>query len=106
MYTLNTTDNNNYDNTEPESIVNGTAVSLDYNNISTNGSNTMCAENYYITDDGLCMPLCSLWVDPLHGASFDANNIAILISVVTAVLSAIILLIISLSVQRKFMYIT
>ena len=105
MYTLNTTDNNNYDNTEPESTVNGTTVSLDYNNISTNGSNIVCAENYYVTDDGACMPLCSLWVDPLHGA-FDANNIAILISVVTAVLSAIILLIISLSVQRKFMYIT
>ncbi len=86
--------------TESESGINS---SLDYNNISTNGSNTVCAENYYLSDKRLCMPLCSLWVDPFRGAGLDADNIAILISVVTAELSAIILLIISLSIQRKFM---
>ena len=75
---------------------------MDYNNISTNGSNTVCAESYYLNDDGNCMPLCILWVDP-PGVGLDADNIAILISVITAVLSAIILLIISLSAQRKSM---
>ena len=70
--------------------------------ITTNGSNIVCAESYYLNDNGSCMPLCTLWVDP-PGVGLDADNIAILISVTTAVLSAVILLIISLSVQRKFM---
>ena len=75
---------------------------MDHDNITTNISNTVCDESYYLNDDGRCLPLCSLWVDP-PGIGLDANNIAILISVITAELSAIVLLIISLSVQRKFM---
>ena len=66
-----------------------------------NGSNTVCAENYYL-DDGKCMPRCILWVDP-PGVGLDADNIAILIGVTTAVISAVVLLIISVSIQRKIM---
>ena len=67
-----------------------------------NGSKTVCAENYYHDDDGKCMPLCILWVDP-PGVGLDADNIAILIGLITAVISAVVLLIISVSVQRKIM---
>ena len=67
-----------------------------------NGSKTVCAENYYLNDDGKCMPRCILWVDP-PGVGLDADNIAILIGLITAVISAVVLLIISVSVQRKIM---
>ena len=58
---------------------------MDYNDFSTNGSNTVCAESYYLNNNGNCLPLCTLWVDP-PDVGLDADNIAVLISVITAVL--------------------
>ena len=51
-----------------------------------NYSGIVCAEGYYLSDDNLCRPLCSLWVDPPGGVG--SGNIVNIISAVIALFSS------------------
>ena len=64
--------------------------------------NITCADGYYLSDvSGVCRPLCTLWTEPKN---VDADYIAVIVVVVVGLLSAITLVIMGLTVQRKTMY--
>ena len=65
-------------------------------------TNITCADGYYLSDDsGVCRPLCSLWTEPKN---IDADYIAVIVAVVVGQLSAIILVILALTLQGKTTY--
>ena len=71
--------------------------------VTHNHSSIVCAEGYYLSsDDSFCRPLCSLWVDP-PGVGLDAHNIAVLVSVIIALFSSVMAIILALTIQRKTM---
>ena len=64
--------------------------------------NITCAEGYYLSNkSGVCRPLCSLWVEPLH---IDSNYVAVVTAVVIGVLSLAVAVVVVI-VQRKAMYV-
>ena len=67
-----------------------------------NRSEIVCAEGYYLSNDSLCRPLCSLWVNP-PGASLDSRNIAVLVSAIIALVSSVTAIILAVTIQRKTM---
>ena len=64
-------------------------------------TNITCAEGYYLSKNGVCRPLCSLWVEPLH---IDSNYIAVIAAVIIGVLSLAVAVVVVV-VQRKSMYV-
>ena len=66
-----------------------------------NYSGIVCAEGYYLSDDSLCRPLCSLWIDPPGG--IGSGNIAAIVSAVIALLSSITAITLALNIQRNTM---
>ena len=66
-----------------------------------NNSGIVCAEGYYLSDDNLCLPLCSLWVDPPGGIGL--GKVATGVSAVIALFSSIIAIILALTAQRSTM---
>ena len=69
---------------------------------AVNHSGIICAEGYYLSNDGFCRPLCSLWVDP-PGVGLDSHNIAVLVSVIIALFTSVTAIILALTIQRKTM---
>ena len=67
-----------------------------------NRSAIICAEGYYLSDNNLCRPLCSLWVDP-PGVGLDLDNIAIIVSAIIAIVSSVKAIIQAISIQRSTM---
>ena len=66
-----------------------------------NYSGIVCAEGYYLSDDNLCRPLCSLWVDPPGGVG--SGNIVNIISAVIALFSSVIAITLALTIHRNTM---
>jgi hypothetical protein len=66
-----------------------------------NYSGVICAEGYYLSNDSLCRPLCSLWVDPPGGISL--GKVATIVSAVIALFSSIIAILLALTLQRSTM---
>ena len=64
-------------------------------------TNITCAEGYYLSESGVCRPLCSLWVEPQH---IDSSYVAVIAAVVIGVLSLAVALVVVV-VQRKSMYV-
>lgn len=61
--------------------------------------NITCADGYYLSDaSGVCRPLCSLWTEPKN---IDADYIAVIVTVVVGLLSAVTLVILALTLQKK-----
>ena len=70
---------------------------------STNVSiNITCAEGYYLSDSGVCRPLCAPWVEPLE---LGSDYIAVIASVAIVLLSATIVIVLALTIQRSTMYV-
>ena len=67
-----------------------------------NRSGIVCAEGYYLSNDSLCRPLCSLWVDP-PGSGLDSRSITVLISAIIALFSSVTALLLSITIQRRTM---
>ena len=64
--------------------------------------NITCAEGYYLSNkSGVCRPLCSLWVEPLH---IDSNYVAVVAAVIIGVLSLAVAVVVVI-IQRKAMYV-
>lgn len=64
--------------------------------------NITCDDGYYLSDvSGVCRPLCSLWTEPKN---IDADYVAVIVAVAVGLLSAITLVILVLTIQRKTMY--
>lgn len=80
-------------------------LNIGFNNTSSsmeNADSFTCADGYYLSNvSGACRPLCSLWTEP---TDIDADYIAIIVAVVVGLLSAVALVILSLTLQRKTMY--
>ena len=70
--------------------------------VSETAASIVCAEGYYLSNDSLCRPLCSLWVDP-PGVGLDSDNIAVIISAVIALFSSITAITLALTIQRSTM---
>ena len=62
---------------------------------------THCAEGYYLSDSGVCRPLCSLWTEPTQA---DADYVAIIVAIVICLPSSFVLIAVALFFQRKNMY--
>ena len=60
----------------------------------------MCDEGFYLHNESTCRHLCSSWVDP---AGIDADTVIIIASLVNAVVSSAIVIIVTLTVLRKDM---
>jgi hypothetical protein len=78
---------------------------IDFNNTNSlvedeeSFTNITCADGYYLSDvSGVCRPLCSLWTEP---KDIDADYIAVIIAVLVGLLSAITLVVLALTIQRK-----
>lgn len=66
-----------------------------------NYSGIVCAKGYYLSDDSLCLPLCSLWVDPPSGIGL--GKLATMVSAVIALFSSIIAITLAVTAQRSTM---
>lgn len=81
---------------------NSTFLNMTDSNVKTdNYSGMVCAEGYYLGDDSLCRPLCSLWVDP--PGSIGLGNILNMFSAVIALFSSVIAIILALTIQTSTM---
>ena len=69
---------------------------------TVNHSGIVCAETYYFSNDSLCRPLCSPWVDP-PGFSLTLKIIAGMIGLITALFSSITAITLALTIQRSIM---
>ena len=78
--------------------LNSSKTSLD-ENLQTD-INITCAERYYLSDSGVCRPLCSLWVESVE---VDADYIALIASVAIGLLASTIIIVAALTIQRKTM---
>ena len=67
-----------------------------------NHSGIICAEGYYLSNDSLCRPLCSQWVDP-PGFSLTLRNVAGIISTIIALFSSNTAIILALTIRRSTM---
>ena len=67
---------------------------------TVNHSGIICAEGYYLSNDSLCRPLCSQWIDP-PGVGLDSENIAVIVSAIIALFSAITAITLALTIQRS-----
>ena len=70
---------------------------------AVNHSGIVCSEGYYLGNDSLCRPLCSLWVDP-PGVGLTSESITIIVSAVTALFSSITAIVLALTTQKSTMY--
>ena len=69
---------------------------------AVNSSGIICAEGYYLSNDSLCRPLCSLWVDP-PGVGLDTGNTVIIVGAIIALFSSITAIILALTIQKSIM---
>ena len=67
-----------------------------------NHSGIVCAEGYYLSNDSLCRPLCSQWVDP-PGVRMTIRNVVGIISAIIALFSSITAITLALTIQRSIM---
>lgn len=69
----------------------------------TSTSEIECAEGYYLSNNGsICRPLCTLWTSP-PGVSLDSDSLAVIVSMIIALLSSTALFILAFSIQRSTM---
>ena len=68
--------------------------------LSNMTANITCAGGYYLSDSGVCRPLCSNWVEP---KKITLDYIAITVTIVIGLLSALILLVLAVTIQRETM---
>ena len=59
-----------------------------------------CGGGYYLSESGVCRPLCSLWTEP---AKIDADYIGIIAAVIICLPSSLVLITVALIFQRKSM---
>ena len=87
-----------------ESDVNGTDFTNQSNGASEaippNQVGIMCAEGFYADNGTSCQHLCSSWVRP---SRIVADDIVIITSLVSAVISSTIVIILSLTILRNEM---
>lgn len=75
-----------------------------YHVINLSSVNITCAEGYYLSESGVCRPLCSHWVGSAEIKS-DYVFIAAIASALIGLVSSTILIIIAFTLQRKTLYV-
>ena len=77
-------------------------IEYTYETINHSRSGIVCAEGYYLSNDSLCRPLYSQWVDP-PGVSLTLRDVAGIICFITALFSSITVITLALTIQRSTM---